>query len=193
MRIVITNTKGGVGKTTSAIYLATALSGRGSVQVYDADPQGSATEWAMRAADDGDPLPFRVDPINLAQLRRVEDTAEFTVFDTAPGDPRIIDAALEAADVAVIPTRPSGIDLSRVWDTERVAAARVSAYVLVTQADARTRSVDAALKVLDEQGVGRFETIIPMREAIRQSFGTCPGPDLHRYDEAASELLEEER
>lgn len=39
MKIVITNTKGGVGKTTTAIYLATALSKTHTVEVLDADPK----------------------------------------------------------------------------------------------------------------------------------------------------------
>ena len=40
------NTKGGVGKTTTAVYLATALSCQDRVVLLDADPQGSATSWA---------------------------------------------------------------------------------------------------------------------------------------------------
>lgn len=39
-RIVIANTKGGTGKTTSSIFLASALTARDSVEVWDADPQG---------------------------------------------------------------------------------------------------------------------------------------------------------
>lgn len=43
-RVVITSTKGGVGKTTTAFYLAAALSQEASVEVWNIDPQGSATE-----------------------------------------------------------------------------------------------------------------------------------------------------
>ena len=38
--------------------------------------------------------------------------------------------------------------------------------------------------------MGRFETVIPLREAIRQSFGTMPGPDMCGYAQAAGELVE---
>src|SRR5699024_8226784 len=48
-RIAIPSTKGGARKTTSSIFLASALPARGSVQVWDADPQASASEWALLA------------------------------------------------------------------------------------------------------------------------------------------------
>lgn len=191
MKIVITNTKGGVGKTTTAIYLATALSKTHTVEVLDADPQGSATEWAIRAEENNQPLPFNVQAVNIAQLKRVTKAPEtITIIDTAPGDTRGIDAALNGADLIIIPTASSAIDMSRVWETEAIASKVADAYVLLTQVDTRTRSYAAAFDVLEEQGVGYFETAIPRRENIRQSFGTKP-TELYGYDRAAAELLAE--
>lgn len=191
MKIVITNTKGGVGKTTTAIYLATALSKTHTVEVLDGDPQGSATEWAIRAEENNQPLPFNVQAVNIAQLKRVTKAPEtITIIDTAPGDTRGIDAALNGADLIIIPTASSAIDMSRVWETEAIASKVADAYVLLTQVDTRTRSYAAAFDVLEEQGVGYFETAIPRRENIRQSFGTKPA-ELYGYDRAAAELLAE--
>lgn len=191
MKIVITNTKGGVGKTTTAIYLATALSKTHTVEVLDADPQGSATEWAIRAEENNQPLPFNVQAVNIAQLKRVTKAPEtITIIDTAPGDTRGIDAALNGSDLIIIPTASSAIDMSRVWETEAIASKVADAYVLLTQVDTRTRSYAAAFDVLEEQGVGYFETAIPRRENIRQSFGTKPA-ELYGYDRAAAELLAE--
>lgn len=189
MKIVITNTKGGVGKTTTAIYLATALSATNNVEVLDADPQGSATEWAIRAEENNQKLPFDVRPVNIAQLKRVTNTGEvITIIDTAPGDTRGIDAALEGANLVIIPTASSAIDMSRVWETEAVASKVSQTYVLLTQVDVRTRSYTTAFEVLEQQGVGYFETAIPRRENIRQSFGTRPA-ELYGYDQAAHEIL----
>ena len=51
--VSLVHTKGGVAKTTSAVYLATAAQRRGrDVVLIDADPQGSALEWAAAAQDD---------------------------------------------------------------------------------------------------------------------------------------------
>lgn len=190
-RIVITNTKGGVGKTTATFFLATALAPYGSVEVWDIDPQGSATEWSYSVEDEGKELPFKVTPLTFAQVKRAKQSADFTIVDTAPGDPRGIDQVLQKADVAIIPTGASAMDISRVWATDEFTSALCPSYVLVTQADGRTRAPEIALRLLDEAGVSYFETAIPLRESIRQAYGTVLNPsELFGYDEVAKELLE---
>ena len=71
MIVSLINLKGGVGKTTSCIALATAAARDGKeVVVLDADPQGSATFWADNAEDNGEELPFAVDAANPATVKR---------------------------------------------------------------------------------------------------------------------------
>jgi len=83
--ISIVNTKGGVGKTTTAVYLATALSCQDRVVLLDADPQGSATSWATDAFEAGDQLDFEVRPANAPIVRRCGDIdADLVIIDTPP-------------------------------------------------------------------------------------------------------------
>jgi len=48
MKYAVVNTKGGVGKTTTAVHLATLLARQGPTLLIDADPQASAASWAAR-------------------------------------------------------------------------------------------------------------------------------------------------
>jgi len=189
-RIVIANTKGGTGKTTSSIFLASALTSRGSVEVWDADPQGSASEWALRAEERDQALGFEVRPVNAAQLRRGSSSADFVVVDTGPGDWKVLDEALKLADLAILPTAPSPIDLDRFWETEQIASQLTRTYALITQADRRTKSLEQTVEALEASEVQLFATKISTREGIRRSFGYNPASDLGEYQAVADELLE---
>ena len=52
-----------------------------------------------------------------------------------------------------------------------------------------TNTLAAAVALLDEEKVPRFETLIPQREAIAASFGAIPH-DLYGYENVATELME---
>lgn len=94
MRVIAyLNTKGGVGKTTSSLMTAEAARRAGySSIVLDADPQGSASEWAERATHNGIPLKFQVEDANRATLARKVNNAgvDYLFIDTAPSDPAVI-------------------------------------------------------------------------------------------------------
>jgi chromosome partitioning protein len=189
MRLSIVHTKGGVGKTTSALYLAAAAVRRGlTVVVFDADPQGSALVWAEHAIAAGDPLPFPVTAAGPHALARPQ-TAELVIIDTPPGRATVLDAAITAADLVLIPTGASPLDLQRVWPTLEVTAHRPSA-VMLTSVDLRARDtlVKSVREVLDDAGVAVLDTMIGYRQSLRHAFGSAPAM-LHGYDTALSELL----
>lgn len=191
LTIAISNTKGGVGKTTSTVLLACALTTRGmSVEVWDADPQGSATAWLDEAAEVG-PVPFPHSPMNAASLRRRESSADVLLIDTPPGESTVHAAVLARADLVIVPTAPSGMDMARVWATLDALNGAVPAVVLLNTANTRTNNYKDAVAALDAEGVPRFETPIPSREAYKRAVGTIPSErELGQWSEVAAEIEE---
>lgn len=195
MIISVVNTKGGVAKTTTAILLGLALSEHGSVQVLDADPQASASTWATDAKASGTPLGYPVVAANIATIRAARTYAEdFILIDTPPGDSPTINAAISAADLVLIPTGTSALDMARMWETHDSVHA-VAKMILITQAEKRTRLLRQACEAIDsEEDVVRADTIIPKTQAFRRAMGTkVDTKALGEYQALAHELIEATR
>jgi chromosome partitioning protein len=190
--IAVVALKGGVGKTTTAVYLSLVMATAGQrVVLADADRQTSALRWADEAGGLGDSVLTvgATTPEALRGLRELAAGAE-VVIDTPPGDLRLVRAALSRADVALIPVRPTMLDLDRLGETlDEVANAAVPGVILLTQVRSRTRSLASARSALDELGLPLLDTVIPAREAIAASFGDAPDPEgLDTYRQALAEL-----
>lgn len=192
MTVVVANTKGGTGKTTAAVYLSKALCAHGKVLGMDADPQGSFYEWHSEAAEAGTPLPFDVGVANAAILKRKVPGSEaygFVVIDTPPGDQAIIRAALDMADVVIIPVQAAPMDMKRMWATLDVVGG-TPAIVLLSNIDRNTMLSREAREALEgEEDVVVFEAAIPHLQEIRKADGTNPA-DLQGYGAVAHELLQ---
>lgn len=198
LTIAVMNTKGGVGKTTATVFLAAALhaAGRG-VELWDADPQGSATEWMEDAAQEwqerhGEALPVACHAVNRASMARRTTDADVLLIDTAPGDPAALSAAAARADLVIVPTEPSRLDMSRVWATVDALGQDVPAVVLLNRANPRTRLHAEAVQALADEGVPRFDATIPRREAFKHATGTWPSTprELGPWAEVAAEIEE---
>lgn len=186
--VSIHNGKGGVGKTTTAITLAAALERNYAVEVWDADPQGSASEWAAVAAEDETPLPFEVLPANVATLKSRATKADVVVIDTPPGNPQIMNQAAARADVVIVPTAPTPLDMARVWPTLDALGDK-PVIVLFTHTNPRTVSYRVAREALDAEGVAVFDAVIKGSEALKVQGNTYPAK-LFQYGAVARELME---
>ena len=195
MRITICNVKGGTGKTTSAIMLAAAAHAAGqTARVLDADPQGSASDWAAIAEDASDPLPFDVVPVNARSLARRSSVPEvdWEIVDCPPGMPAVINAAIDTADAVIIPTCPSGIEVARMWETLGLVGHRPAA-VLLTSAQLGTRTLRDTQEALADQEVSVFSNVIPQRQQIKMCWGRRPAWPWHGYDGVLTEIEKELR
>lgn len=192
--VAVLNTKGGSGKTTLAVNVATCLHrqirseppppGRGGVAVLDTDaPQHTAADWRARAArPEEKTLPEVQTAGTPRELReRAEDlrARRAAVFvDGAGSLEGMTGAAVGVATVALIPARPSPLDL---WGTrdlvdvikarqERTGGKPVAAFVIsqaVAQANISAQAAEAlgtlALPTLDArtgQRVAYAETMM---------------------------------
>ena len=117
MIIVVAALKGGVGKTTTTVYLAALAAARRPATLVDADPQASAADWIESAEDEYlERLTLVEAPTDRLLLKALDriDTEDVAVVDTPPGNERLLAKAIERADVVVVPTRIGGVETARV-------------------------------------------------------------------------------
>ncbi|AWW42840.1 hypothetical protein DN051_35195 [Streptomyces cadmiisoli] len=197
------NLKPGVGKTTSAVWLAHALHESGiSPLLVDSDPASSALRWSEMAG--GFPFPVVALPVGDVH-RRVNDflgNRQAVVFDA----PQLEDHAHIARSIMryaaewIVPVTPSPIELDRMapiggemGDVQSLRAEPARATVLLnrTNRPAATRTgPDAdARDALTEQGFDVLSTHIPRLDLYSQSFGNPVAVKGSAYIELADELI----
>jgi len=121
MVIALSNSKGGVGKSTLAVHLAVSWHEEGRrVALVDADVQGSSSLWLHEAEPQLPVFRLQTPDDVLEQAPPIAARFERVVIDGPAGLSEVTRAILLVADTALLPCGPSVLDLRAVHEALRV-------------------------------------------------------------------------
>jgi len=190
--VVFASPKGGVGKSTSAILLATELAARGvAVTTIDADPNKPLSRWAKLP---GKPPALTViadvtEETIIDEIEKAAATSVFVIVDLEGTASLTVGYAMSRADLVIIPTQGSQLDAAEAVKAIRLVRIQEKAFkraipfaVLFTRTSAaiRPRSLTSIEAEFAENKVRMLGTQIHERDAFRAIFsfgGTLQGLD----------------
>lgn len=171
--IAIISQKGGAGKTTLAVHLAAAAQDAGMVAlIVDTDPQATASLWATWRQDNPPEVIDSPPPRLAAKIRQAQEQgAQWILIDTPPHADSAARAAVEVADLILIPCRPSAFDLSAIETTAKlVQLLRKPAYVVFTAGPHKApRVYQEAGELVESYGTRPCPFQVPDRAAYRHA------------------------
>ena len=154
---VVAALKGGVGKTTTAVYLAAVAAGATrTATLVDADPQASAADWLEVGEDEVfERLTLVEAPTDRLLLKTVErvDDDEVAIVDTPPGHERLLAKAIERASAVVIPTRVGGVETPRVEAVLDLVPSKTPVGLVICSARTYTRDYQEMVDAWAEANV----------------------------------------
>lgn len=179
--IVFVSPKGGAGKTTAALVLASRLAVRTGVTVIDADPNHPIANWAK-----GENTPAKLTVVADANedniIDRIEEAAAktpFVVVDLEGTAAKIVLLAVSQADFVIVPTQGSTLDAEQagralrvIKQQEKISRRAMPHAVLLTRTSVllRTRNMKDIAANLKTAGVPVLKTELHEREAYRAMF-----------------------
>lgn len=134
--LALVSQKGGSSKSTLTVHLAVRAAQQGaSVLIVDTDPQATASRWYDRREAEWPVLVTGGRETLTGALEAARaDGVDVVLVDTPPHTGAQIDQAVAAADLVVIPCKPTPFDLDAVPETVRLVEAhqRPAAFVLTS-------------------------------------------------------------
>lgn len=175
MRVIsFLNPKGGSGKTTAVINIATALARRGfRIAVVDTDPQMSLTNWskAGKAAFDVFTAASEKD---VYSIRKALTDYDYVIVDGAGSLSVITSAAVMVSDLVIIPVTPSPMDFSASGSVISVLEAqaysrKVEARFLISRKIETATMLNVLRESIKDTPVKPFRTAITQRQVYVKS------------------------
>lgn len=180
--IAFANPKGGAGKTTAALLLASELTSRGAdVTIIDADPERWLTQWSRLP---GRPERLRIESDVTEEsivdlIEAAQETSQFVIVDLEGTASLMVANAVGMSDLVVIPTQGGAMDakgaakmIRLIRNQERLARRGIPHGVLLTRTSAAvtSRAMKNVREQLDRAGIAVFLTPIVERAAFRDIF-----------------------
>lgn len=180
--ISFANAKGGAGKTTAALLLATEVAERGkSVTLFDADPQRWISTWSDLP---GRPSNIQVisetTPASITeQIMDAAARSDYVIVDLEGTENLIVANTLSVSDLVVIPIQGSSMDarggakiLNLIKKLEKIVRHDIKHCVVLTRTNAAvtTRALKAVQENLAVAGIDVLLTPIVERAAYRDLF-----------------------
>src|ERR1700744_872614 len=183
--IAIVSQKGGAGKTTLAVNLATEAARASVALLVDTDPQATASRWGeWRGGGDPEVIDCGAPSLLQSKLSKARDLgAVLAIIDTPPHADAMARQAAKLADLILIPCRPKAFDLAAIEATaELVRASGKPAFLVFNAGPPRGPLVyrEAADLITKACGLPVAPVILPERAAFHHSAGagrTAPEHD----------------
>ncbi len=179
--IVIASPKGGAGKSTTAILLATELALAGARTVlFDCDPNRSVSIWASRQA-----LPKNIEFINdvgesdiIRTIKKHDTDGKIAIVDLEGVASRLVSRAISQADLVITPMRGTTLDatigaraLALVAEEEEALGRNIRHAVVFTMTRAIRSNQHKGIELsLKEQGVDVIDPPLMERAAYSALF-----------------------
>lgn len=179
--IVMASPKGGVGKSTCSVILASEFARMGAdVTVLDCDPNKSLSRWASHGLPKGVTLYGDIGRAEIVPtIRAADGDGKIVIVDLEGVASQLVSRAISQADLVIVPMQPTALDaeigseaLALVREEEEALGRQIRHAVVLTKTSAAVKSrVQKELEIqLRGAGIDLIEPSLVARAAFSEIF-----------------------